>query len=119
MSQPEKANEFPAKSRRIAPLMIAQLLIVGVAIAGVSYRAVQMQHQRDLPPLRDLPLEIGPVYDDPTLISDDDLKKILLKLRPKFEGAKTTASTGPFEHDEDRAGAPFNPPPARPHRHET
>jgi hypothetical protein len=71
------------------PLVVAQLLIVGAALAGVAYRASQLESRRALPPLRELPREISPLHDEPAMISDAQLASVLRKLRPRFQGADT------------------------------
>ncbi len=41
------------------------------------------------PPLREDPLRITPLYDRPDLVSDDQLHRALLRLRPRLNGPQT------------------------------
>lgn len=41
------------------------------------------------PPLQEQPWHIGPLYDHPDVVSDDDLRRALLRLRPRLAGPQT------------------------------
>lgn len=84
--------------RRIVPFLVAQLLIVGVAVAGVTYRSYQLDRRVELPPLRNEPLEIRPLYDlGEVVVSDDQLRTVLKRLRPQFYGQGTRVAV--VDHD--------------------
>ncbi len=57
-----------------------------VAWATLRYR--DMQSETTLPVPQNEPLRIGPLYDDPTVVSDTQLKQVLHKLRPKLRGPR-------------------------------
>jgi hypothetical protein len=48
-----------------------------------------MRAQAALPPLRDKPLTIEPLYDDEAVISDEQLLRVLAKLVPRDQGRHT------------------------------
>lgn len=89
MSSSDKPDKSSTTSRRIAPFVIAQLCLVGVAAAGISWRSWQLDQRTQLPPLRETPREIAPLYDDPTMVGDAKLASVLRKLRPRFNGTDT------------------------------
>lgn len=83
----EPPRDVPSSTRMrlIVTTIIHGLVIAGgVAWAAVRYRS--MEHEKALPPLNSEPLVITPLYDDPRVISDDDLERVLWKLRPKLRG---------------------------------
>ena len=84
MSQPTHENNAPGTSRSLTAFAIAQLLLVGVAAAGLTYRHNQLNESAALPPLREVPLEIAPELSiiDANVISEEQLRTALLKLRP-------------------------------------
>lgn len=72
-----------ARSARIIPFVLLQLALVVVAGGWSSQRYSQLTAARQLPPLRAQPLEIRPVYDQAVVVDDEQLKRVLLKLRPR------------------------------------
>jgi len=90
MNEPEKHQptlsnaESASSPRRIGAFVVAQLLIVSVAVAGVGYRHYRIRAESALPPLREAPLEIAPQLDglEVEVISEDQLRRALRKLRP-------------------------------------
>ncbi|MBS0265408.1 MAG: hypothetical protein JSS02_25965 [Planctomycetes bacterium] len=61
-----------------------------VVFIGLSIWLVTSGHSastsRGLPPLRNEPLSVGVYYDNPSLISDEQLRRVLDRLRPRNEG---------------------------------
>ena len=71
---------------RFATLQVAVLLaVVGLAAWRVSARPKAPQ----LPPLQSKPLTIEPLYDNPAVITDEQLQRVLARLRPQLAGNQT------------------------------
>jgi hypothetical protein len=66
-----------------------QILLGCAAVAVGAFRARTLEAERRLPVLRDEPLSIEPRYDYDVVISDEQLKRVLHKLRPRFEADQT------------------------------
>lgn len=75
-----------ARSASLTAFVLCQVLLIGGGIGIAAYRVSQLNAARELPPLRDEPLAIGPLYDYPIVISDSQLQQVLYKLRPRFYG---------------------------------
>ena len=81
---------FPAKRS-----WAVWLFLVGqpVVLAVFAYAAVSGSHEFEqawrVPPMRENPLRIGPLYDCPDVVSDAQLRRALLRLRPRLAGPKT------------------------------
>jgi hypothetical protein len=54
--------------------------------AEVRFRETVLRQEiyPEVPLTRERPLAISPLYDDPSVVSDEDLARVLLKVRPKF-----------------------------------
>jgi hypothetical protein len=78
-------------------VQLCAILAFGVAFArnanDATRRILQVEKGRlDFPPLeipRQEPLRIAPLYDDPEMVSDDDLAAVLRKIQPRFPSHKT------------------------------
>lgn len=82
----------PNRDARVLPatvFILTQLLILGAAVAAVGYRWTRPADAFALPELRETPLEIRPVYDSPVVVTDEQLTRVLTRLRPKWDGAQT------------------------------
>jgi hypothetical protein len=66
-----------------------QVLILGFLIGLGVFRARAILDEQRLPLLREEPLVIQPLYDYDTVVSDEQLERVLLKLRPRLNGDKT------------------------------
>jgi hypothetical protein len=82
------------QARTIPTLVFAlsQLVIVGAAIAAVGLGIAPPREKVAIPKLRETPRIIHPELDYQKyneIVDDDQLKRVLLKLRPRFDGAKT------------------------------
>jgi hypothetical protein len=67
-------------------MQVAAVLLVG-ALAGWRYTAKQKPPV--LPPLRSEPLTIEPLYDNPLVVTDEQLHRVLARLRPRLAGKQT------------------------------
>lgn len=74
------------KKLRVAGYLSFHLLLVGVAIGWGAVRYQEWEAQKKLPHLRLNPLKVEPLYDQPDIISDQDLAQVLYRLRPQFRG---------------------------------
>jgi hypothetical protein len=63
-----------------------------IICAAAGWAAVRVQHREaaeQLPPLRDKPIDVQPLYDYDFVVTDEQLKRVLHKLRPRFQGKET------------------------------
>lgn len=75
------------RSGVLVPLFIAlQAALLLVAVVGVGWTLASEQKQQlaTLPPFRTAAERVGPRYDLPQLITDDQLRTVLVRLRPIF-----------------------------------
>ncbi len=85
------------KRRRLSlsVFLVVQLVLVGAVAVGYFRLTDVAEHQfretmlrQDLyspvPFERQTPLTVTPLYDDPSVVSDEDLAAVLKKIRPKF-----------------------------------
>ena len=89
-----------SRTSRLLPVFItvqvAVVLAIGVGLAGSSSNAARQLEQLrkgriDFPPLkitRTEPLRISPLYDDPEVVSDEDLADVLRQIHPRFAPQK-------------------------------
>lgn len=85
-----------SKGKLVAFVVIQACLLVAVAGAA-AYRSGQLQSERQLPPLLEKPREVLPEYDYEVVISDEQIHRVLRKLRPILDGEKT--SLGRLDHN--------------------
>jgi len=79
-----------SQSSHPAAYFVAIHLTLFSALAALG--AFRMQHlstDARLPPLRDTPLEVLPLYDYDVVVSDEQLERVITRLRLPFEGAQT------------------------------
>jgi hypothetical protein len=91
-------SEHDGRGRRLgaAGFLALQALLVSAAVAWGTYRVREMEAERVLPPLRAEPLQVKPLYDDPEVIRDEPLRRVLSRLGLRLEGADT--SIGHVDH---------------------
>lgn len=77
------------RSPRFAGFVLLQIAILSVGTVWGATRWRQQALERATPPLLAEPLTIRPLFDYPLVVSDEQLRMSLLKLRPKKHGAKT------------------------------
>lgn len=65
------------------------MLLLGLLFSLGVYRVRALLDDQRLPPLREEPLAIQPLYDYETVVSDEQLERVLLRLRPRLNGDKT------------------------------
>ena len=74
---------------RVLGFVVFQCVLLASAAAWCSYRVTRIDLDRRLPPLREKPLAVGTLYDTPVVVSDDQLVRVLKKLRPHNLKEKT------------------------------
>lgn len=75
-------------------LAISHFLAIHIALLSIvscwgAYRLQSLRAERQLPQLREKPLRVEPLYDYDVVVSDEQLGRVLMKLRPRFLGDKT------------------------------
>ncbi len=80
----------PRAALGAAAFLGLQAVILAAAVAGGAYLAARHQARHALPPLRAEPLAVGPLYDDPQVISDQELRRVHARL-PLTVGASPIA----------------------------
>ncbi len=64
-----------------------QLVLLGSLIAVAAWRYQDFTAPRNLPEPATEPLRIRPLYDEPAVISDEQLVRVLEKLKPRLRGS--------------------------------
>lgn len=89
MNKPFDSAYAHVRASGVVKFLLVQVLIVS---AGTAWASVQWRHRSAelaQPTLRSEPLTIRPTYDMPEVVSDEQLERALLKLRPRNLGAKS------------------------------
>jgi hypothetical protein len=79
-----------------AVFVLMQAIVIGAALAAVGYRYREAARPAPLPPLREKPITVRPLYDDPeyaVVVTDEQLARTLMKLRPRLNGNKTKVNS--------------------------
>ncbi len=76
--------------------LAVQTLLVGLGLAWILGRAGELEARRALPALRPEPLQIRPLRDDPSVVGDAELRRVLRRLGVRFRGPAT--SVGQVDH---------------------
>jgi hypothetical protein len=78
-----------ATPRSAKSFLLAQVAIV-LALAGIVWWRLGAQPKAPmLPPLRNKPLAVTPLYDIPQIVTDEQLHRVLARLRPRLDGKRT------------------------------
>lgn len=75
--------------RRLAgnlAFVILQLAVVSAAVGASAWRLYEIDAERALPELRNEPLRVAPRCDEPAVVSDEQLHRVLVKLEPRLRG---------------------------------
>jgi hypothetical protein len=83
-----KSPTLSSAALRVAGFLALQAIVITCLAAAARYHHDQYEVERRLPALRPQPLTITPLYDFPEVVSDEQLQRVLLKLRPTFRGDK-------------------------------
>jgi len=85
---PAQRPAAPA-SRVPLPLVAAQVVLLLAVVGWGAVRTWQLDRLSELPPLRAEPLDVPPLYDYPVVVTDEQLVRVLRKIRPRFDGPET------------------------------
>lgn len=66
------------------PFWLFQMVLLSAGTAWGGYRYHDSLDQRALPIPRNQPLRVEPLYDDPRVISDEQLAEVLTRVKPRF-----------------------------------
>lgn len=85
-------------SRRLPlPLFVALQAAMALGFGGWAlWMRADPAAERALPRLRETPLEVAPLYDDPSVVSDEELRRVLGRLALRYSGMET--SIGHVDH---------------------
>jgi hypothetical protein len=89
MSDRTDATYTHSRAAGIAKFLVVQAAILSLGAAWTVTNVRELTLERLLPTLRPVPLDVRPTYDYPVVVSDEQLTRVLTKLRPKNLGAKT------------------------------
>ena len=98
MSRNPNANDRTGPGsglRGSASLLVQTALLLG-GVAWCAWTARADARLSDLPPLRTRPYDVPPLYDDPAVVSNDDLRRVLPRLALRDAGKNTVI--GNVEH---------------------
>jgi hypothetical protein len=76
-----------------AGFLVFQIVILGTGVGWAAYRAAALSAERALPHWRNEPLEVAPLYDDPEVVSDEQLRAALGRLVPRFRGKRVSVAS--------------------------
>ena len=74
----------PSKSAGFSGFVILQVVLISVAAAAASHRVRQIDADKQLPTPQRLPFAITPTYDYPEVVSDEQIRQVLLQLKPRL-----------------------------------
>lgn len=80
---------FKKRSLSISLFVAWQLSLLAGGAAWAGLRLASVESRYALPALRETPLVVTPLHDVPVVASDEQLRRVLTKLRPRFNGEKT------------------------------
>lgn len=83
------SQQLPSSLRRHAGFLAVQAIMLSALVALGVCGTQPFLHHRALPPLREQALAIRPLYDRPDVVSDEQLRRVLLRLRPQLHGPQT------------------------------
>ncbi len=89
MDSPTTTAATPTNSHRASMFVALHLTLLSVLVGAGAVRKQMLDAERRLPPLREEPLSIAPLYDYDVVISDEQLERVMGKLLPRFHGAQT------------------------------
>ncbi len=75
---------------------VAQAILIALGVVWAIGRSSELEARRALPPLRPEPLALEPLHDEPSVVSDEQLRRVLSRLGVRFRGAET--SVGHADH---------------------
>jgi hypothetical protein len=77
------------KGLALAPFLILQGVVIASLLTPAFLRSRAIHQDRALPQMRERPLRLTPLYDNPVVVADEQLMRVLMRLRPQFRGEET------------------------------
>ena len=71
---------------------IFQAVVVSGGVAWAAWRYDAHLAERELPVPLNEPMHVGPLYDEPDVVSDEQLVRVLTKLKPRLRGPRPRIS---------------------------
>ncbi len=96
MTLPEGPQSDPRPRVSTAGFVVIQIVLIGAGVAWALHRGRELVSEQELPALRPEPLAVSPLYDDPEVVSDEQLRRLLSRLGLRLRGAET--SIGYVDH---------------------
>ena len=84
------SHQISSRHRRTAAItfIVAQTVLISSVIALPIIRSSQVQRESRLPEFHNTPREVRPTYNDPRVVTDEQLAMVLHKLRPRLRHEK-------------------------------
>lgn len=74
-------------------LLAFHAVVITAGLSWAAWRLSQQRQERALPALRPEPLWVRPLYDNPLIVTDEQLRAVLKKLAPRFRETRSPIST--------------------------
>jgi hypothetical protein len=81
------------KLHPLTVFLVFQGLLITAGLSWAAWRVTHQRRERALPALRQEPLWVRPRYDNPLVVTDDQLRQTLRKLAPRFRETRSPVST--------------------------
>jgi hypothetical protein len=82
-------TDQPKSRFGLVPFLAAQLVLVGGLAGAAVWRSRELPRGPQIPALRETPLVVKPLYDNPLVVTDEQLARVLPRLRPRLVGKET------------------------------
>ncbi len=89
MTMREQTSNGTARGRlSVTTFCALQVVFVSAVVAYGAYRYQELTIDKSLPAPDNEPLQVGPLYDRPEVVSDEQLVAVLQRLKPRLRGTK-------------------------------
>ena len=89
MTMREQTSNGTARGRlSVTAFCALQVVFVSAVVAYGAYRYRELTIDKSLPTPDNEPLQVGPLYDRPDVVSDEQLVAVLQRLKPRLRGTK-------------------------------
>ncbi len=79
-------SKKPGRPYRSLVFLAVQAVVLVIAVGAARRKLEETEMRRRLPPMRSAPVTVGPLYDWPEVVGDDQLQTVLYRLRPRLRG---------------------------------
>src|SRR5262245_10257374 len=80
----------PAQRRSLIAFVVVQVIVLSCGLGWAATRIVQLEAAKAWPAFRERPLTLRPEFDYPQVVSDEQLQRVLHRLRPQLKKPKPT-----------------------------